>query len=214
LARQKDIELDAEKRNRARIGRDIAKELDVKDLIIKKKEIHVFQLTAQLSKLLKMTRYPRLVRQLWDNYHKNKDLQVEVQDKQLIELSRLHDMDVRNALADETIRTSNMSSSSAANNINQTLVLDASGHDMQPAFKVEIKSTKRQSASQEPIINNQKHKVELNDAQNFLHFDESFQTTKFKRAAQWPKKQHSGSAEDDQGMNEQKQGPLGQRAPA
>ena len=79
-------------RDRNRMDNDIKRELEINQLIIKKKEIHNNQLKEQLAKILKMTRFPRLIKQLWKNYSMNKNEDLQIQNSQFIDLTRLDEV--------------------------------------------------------------------------------------------------------------------------
>ena len=55
-------------KQRDKIKSDAEVELELKQLIIAKKEFQMEDVKVQLKKLLKISRYPRLVTLLWEKY--------------------------------------------------------------------------------------------------------------------------------------------------
>lgn len=69
MKREFDSAKDILVKQRDKIQEDTQVELEIKELIIKKKEYHVEQLKIQLKKLIRLTEHPRLVQLLRQKFH-------------------------------------------------------------------------------------------------------------------------------------------------
>ncbi len=58
---------------RLNFSEDLIIETELKELIIKKKDIHIQRLKNQLFQLIKISRYPRLIKEMWDRFKEEKD---------------------------------------------------------------------------------------------------------------------------------------------
>lgn len=56
---------------------DMIIETELKELIIKKKELHIQRLKTQLYQLIKLSRYPRLIKEMWDKFKEEKNLLIQ-----------------------------------------------------------------------------------------------------------------------------------------
>lgn len=143
-------------------------------------------MSAQLAKLLKLTRFPRLVKQLWKNYYVTKDEQLKLQEDLIIDMSHLSD--------DQHDSTHHFSPRHVHDHgpLQDTFDgLQKSDDAAQPISKIHIQSKKRPKSSLETAAKG--FQAKLSDPQNFLQVDPYFLETEFRKEIRANSRQKLGT---------------------